>query len=52
MRHEDIDPQVCDLYDEYCHTDMPRREFLSRAAALTVIGGGSAVVMAQALLPR
>ena len=52
MQQDDIDPQVFDLYDEYCHTDMPRREFLSKAAALTVIGGGSALVMAQALLPR
>jgi len=52
MQQGDIDPQVFDLYDEYCHTDMPRREFLSKAAALTLIGGGSALVMAQALLPR
>lgn len=52
MQQDDIDPQVFNLYDEYCHTDMPRREFLSKAAALTLIGGGSALVMAQALLPR
>lgn len=43
---------VFDLYDEYCHTKMERREFLSRAAAMTLIGGGSALAMAQALLPR
>ena len=46
-----IDQQVYDLYDEYCHSEMPRREFLRRASALTVVGG-SALVMAQALLPR
>ncbi|MFT7572664.1 MAG: carboxymethylenebutenolidase [Paracoccaceae bacterium] len=43
---------VFDLYDEYCHTGMERREFLSRAAALTLIGGISGLAMAQALLPR
>lgn len=46
-----IDPQVYELYDEYCHTEMQRREFLSRAAALVVVGG-SGLAMAQALLPR
>lgn len=43
---------VFDLYDEYCHTPMPRREFLGRAAAMTLIGGGSALALAQAMLPR
>lgn len=47
----DIDPQVYDLYDEYCHSDMSRRDFLTRASALAVVGG-SALAMAQALLPR
>jgi carboxymethylenebutenolidase len=49
---DNIDPRVYDLYDEYCHGSMERREFLRRAAALTIIGGGSALAMAQALLPR
>lgn len=40
-----------DLYDEYCHGRLDRREFLRRAGALT-IGGASALTMAQALLPR
>ena len=48
---QDIDPRVFDLYDEYCHGHITRREFLSRAAALT-IGGVSALWMAQALMPR
>ena len=51
MLQQDIDPQVFDLYDEYCHGYIDRREFLNRAAALT-IGGVSALAMAQALLPR
>lgn len=51
MHPQDIDQQVFDLYDEYCHGDIDRREFLSRAAALT-IGGVSALAMAQSLLPR
>ena len=46
-----IDPQVYDLYDEYCHSNMERREFLRRAAALVVVGG-SALAMAEAMLPR
>ena len=46
-----IDPRVFELYDEYCHGYIDRREFLSRAAVLTV-GGVSALWMAQALLPR
>ncbi len=51
MRQQEIDQHVFDLYDEYCHGYIDRREFLSRAAALT-IGGVSALAMAQALLPR
>ena len=43
-----IDQRVFDLYDEYCHGGMDRREFLMRASAL-VVGG---LAMAQALLPR
>ena len=43
-----IDQRVFDLYDEYCHGRIDRREFLARAAALTVGG----LAMAQALLPR
>jgi carboxymethylenebutenolidase len=51
MRQHAIDQQVFDLYDEYCHGYIDRREFLSRAGALT-IAGVSALAMAQALLPR
>ena len=43
-----IDRRVFDLYDEYCHGRIDRREFLARSAAL-VVGG---LAMAQALLPR
>jgi carboxymethylenebutenolidase len=46
-----IDQRVYDLYDEYCHGHIDRREFLVRARAL-VIGGVSALAMAQALFPR
>jgi len=44
----EIDQRVFDLYDEYCHGGIDRREFLKRAAAICVGG----LVMAQALLPR
>ena len=51
MREKQIDPRVFDLYDDYCHGRMERREFLGRAGALTV-GGVSALAMAESLLPR
>jgi carboxymethylenebutenolidase len=44
----EIDQRVFDLYDEYCHGRIDRREFLLRSGAL-VVGG---LAMAQALLPR
>jgi carboxymethylenebutenolidase len=44
----EIDQRIYDLYDEYCHGGIDRREFLARSAAL-VVGG---LTMAQALLPR
>ena len=51
LTQNEIDQRVFDLYDEYCHGRIDRREFLQRAGALTV-GGVSALAMAQALLPR
>ncbi|MBA3009206.1 MAG: dienelactone hydrolase family protein [Proteobacteria bacterium] len=50
MTKESIDPKVYDLYDEYCHTQMTRRDFFKTASGL-VVAGGSALVMAEALLP-
>jgi carboxymethylenebutenolidase len=50
MSKESIDPRVFDLYDEYCHGRISRRQFFERAAL--AVGGVSAVSMAQALLPR
>ena len=47
----DIDKRVYDLYDEYCHGHIDRREFLRRCGAISV-AGVSGLVMAQALLPR
>jgi carboxymethylenebutenolidase len=43
-----IDQQVYDLYDEYCHGRIDRREFLKRAGAL----GATALAAAQGLLPN
>lgn len=51
MTENYIDPQMYDLYDEYCHTEMTRRQFINRASALVVVGG-SGITMAEALLPR
>ena len=47
----EIDQRVFDLYDEYCHGRIDRREFLRRAASIAIVGG-SGLAMAQALLPR
>jgi len=48
-QHEiQIDQQIFDLYDEYCHGSMARREFFARASALTAGG----LLMAQALIPE
>jgi carboxymethylenebutenolidase len=51
VTQNEIDQRVYDLYDEYCHGRIDRREFLSRASALT-LAGVSGLAMAQALLPR
>jgi carboxymethylenebutenolidase len=51
MTKDTIDPKVYDLYDEYCHTQMTRRDFFNKASALAVVGGAG-LAMAQALLPR
>ena len=45
---ENIDPRIFDLYDEYCHGALTRRDFLNRAGALGIVGG---LAMAQSLLP-
>ncbi len=47
----EIDQRVFDLYDEYCHGRIDRREFLARAASITALGVAG-LAMAQALLPR
>ena len=51
MKEDYIDPQIYELYDEYCHTEMTRRKFLNKASALVVVSG-SAIAMAEALLPQ
>lgn len=51
MRKESIDSKVYDLYDEYCHTLMNRRNFLTVASTMAVVGG-SGLAMAKAMLPR
>jgi carboxymethylenebutenolidase len=48
LTQAEIDQRVFDLYDEYCHGRIDRREFLQRASVLTVGG----LAMAHALLPR
>jgi len=47
VTQSEIDQRVFDLYDEYCHGRIDRREFLKRAAVL----GAAGLAMAQALFP-
>src|SRR5262245_27154398 len=51
LTQSEIDQRVFELYDEYCHGRIDRREFLHRAGARTG-GGVSALALPQALLPR
>jgi carboxymethylenebutenolidase len=51
ITQREIDQRVFDLYDEYCHGRIDRREFLKRAASIPALGGAG-LAMAQALLPR
>ena len=44
----EIDQRVFDLYDEYCHGRIDRREFLRRSAAV----GAAGLAMAEALMPN
>ena len=48
LTQAEIDQRVFDLYDEYCHGRIERREFLARAAAVTAGG----LAMAHALMPQ
>ncbi len=47
MDKHQIDDEIYDLYDEYCHGHIDRRQFFERAGAVAVTG----VAMANALLP-
>ena len=48
MSKAPIDEQIYDLYDEYCHGRIDRRQFFERAGAVAVTG----VAMASALMPN
>ena len=50
MKNDRIDSRVYNLYDEYCHGQIDRRQFFDRAAAIT-LGGASALAMAKAMIP-
>ena len=51
MGKRKIDQRLFDLYDAYAHGFIDRREFMRRAAALTV-GVASAGAMIESLLPQ
>ncbi len=51
MKKTSEENQVLELYDDYCHGRIERRDFFRRSAAIT-IGGVSALSLAQSLLPR
>ena len=48
MDKNKIDDSIYDLYDEYCHGRIDRRQFFERAASVAVTGAA----MASALLPN
>lgn len=48
---KDFDPQTLQLFDQYVHGDISRREFLIRAAKYTV-AGVTALSVLQALTPK
>lgn len=50
-KNNEIDKKVYELYDEYCHSTMKRRDFLKRASLITVAGKLTALQMAKLLLP-
>lgn len=51
MSKQDDDSKVYELYDNYCHGRLTRRQFFERAAMITV-GGVSALTLAESLLPN
>ncbi|ANO52505.1 dienelactone hydrolase family protein [Woeseia oceani] len=51
MSKQDNDSKVYELYDNYCHGRLTRRQFFDRAAKITV-GGVSALTLAESLLPN
>ena len=51
MLREPSKQQVFDLYDDYCHGRIERRDFFNRSAAITV-GGVSALALAESMLPK
>ena len=51
LTQAEIDQRVFDLYDEYCHGRITRREFFARSSVITV-AGVSGLAMAEAMLPR
>ena len=44
ITQEDIDQRVFDLYDEYCHGRIDRREFLKRAGAMGMVAAALALL--------
>ena len=44
VTQREIDQRVYDLYDEYCHGRIDRREFLARAGALGMLGAATALL--------
>ena len=46
-KEQKIDQRIFDLYDEYCHGRMDRREFLGRAAAIAAANSSSITSVAS-----
>lgn len=46
----DFDPKVLQIYDQYVHSSMSRRDFIDRVSSV-VVGGISALTIVESLLP-
>ena len=51
LRNEEIKQEVFDLYDEYAHNKIPRREFIEKLS-LYAIGGVTVASLMSFLMPN
>ena len=50
LKQIDVPPEVCKLYDAYCHGDLSRRAFFSKLSTYAV-GGLTVPLLAACVMP-